>query len=268
LKESATSLTFKAGLVTGHQETIAGQALAEECAKRHHVVIALTGAHAYGFPSPDSDLDLKGIHVTPTSELVGLRIPDAHADRVEVIEGVEIDYTSNEIGPVLAGILRGNGSYLERTFGSLTLVSSPELDSLRPLARRALNRRVFGHYHGFAMGQLKALDEPGKATAKKALYVLRTTLTGAHLLTTGEMITDVTQLMDAHGFADARELIEMKQTAERVPLGEERLAKWKARLARAFEALINARERSLLPEESANAAEVEAWLLELRRKMF
>jgi predicted nucleotidyltransferase len=37
--------------------------LEEEQARREHVVVYLSGAHAYGFPSPDSDLDLKAIHV-------------------------------------------------------------------------------------------------------------------------------------------------------------------------------------------------------------
>ena len=30
----------------------------------------VSGAHAYGFPSPDSDFDLKGAHVVPTECLL------------------------------------------------------------------------------------------------------------------------------------------------------------------------------------------------------
>ena len=33
---------------------------------------AVTGSHHYGFSSPDSDLDLKGIHLCPTEVLLGL----------------------------------------------------------------------------------------------------------------------------------------------------------------------------------------------------
>jgi len=45
-----------------------------------------TGAHLYGFPSPDSDLDLKGIHLASTESVLGLRrMPEAF-DRLEVAE--------------------------------------------------------------------------------------------------------------------------------------------------------------------------------------
>ena len=45
------------------QEAVVNRVLDEESSRRDHVVVYLSGAHAYGFPSPDSDLDLKAIHV-------------------------------------------------------------------------------------------------------------------------------------------------------------------------------------------------------------
>src|SRR5207302_6905995 len=32
----------------------------------------ISGAHLYGFPSPDSDFDLRGVHVLPLEMVVGL----------------------------------------------------------------------------------------------------------------------------------------------------------------------------------------------------
>ena len=75
-----------------HQATIGDRVIAEEEAKREHLVVYLSGAHAYGFPSPDSDLDLKCIHIAPTGALVGFEPPAVTFDRAEIIEGVEIDY--------------------------------------------------------------------------------------------------------------------------------------------------------------------------------
>lgn len=131
----------------------------------------------YGFPSPDSDLDLKAIHVAPTADLLGFEAPPPTVDRAEVIDGVETDYTSNELAHALAGILGGNGNSLERVLGRMTAMASPLLDELRPLARRAFSRRVHRHYRGFAMNQLRFLEK--EPTAKKLLYVLRTTTTGS-----------------------------------------------------------------------------------------
>ena len=31
----------------------------------------ISGAHLYGFPSPDSDFDLRGVHLLPLEQVVG-----------------------------------------------------------------------------------------------------------------------------------------------------------------------------------------------------
>ena len=36
----------------------------------------ISGAHLYGFPSPDSDYDLRGAHVLPLDAVVGLEVRD------------------------------------------------------------------------------------------------------------------------------------------------------------------------------------------------
>ena len=40
----------------------------------------ISGAHLYGFPSPDSDFDLRGAHVLPLEKVVGLEV------RTETVE--------------------------------------------------------------------------------------------------------------------------------------------------------------------------------------
>jgi predicted nucleotidyltransferase len=250
------------------QRAVAEQVLEEEERERRHVVVALSGAHAYGFPSPDSDLDLKAIHVAPTAALLGLAPPRLYANRFEVVEGVEIDYSSNELGAVLLGILEGNGNYVERVLGAHALRTSSEHEELRDLARAALSRRVWRHYRGFATGQLHDLQESERATAKKVLYVLRTALTGAHLLATGELVTDLTALLDDHGFADARALVERKRCGERVFLEEEARTHWMAALDRAFAILEAAYVASPLPDDAPNRGALEAWLLDVRRRLF
>src|SRR5690349_13733351 len=36
----------------------------------------ISGTHLYGFPSPDSDYDLRGAHVLPLDAVVGLEVRD------------------------------------------------------------------------------------------------------------------------------------------------------------------------------------------------
>lgn len=252
--------------LSAHELAITHRVLAEEGALRRHLVVALSGAHTYGFPSPDSDVDLKAVHILPVRQVLGLTPPLPHAERMETIEGVEIDYSSNDIAGVLAGLLHGNGNYLERILGPTPVVADPAIESLRPLARAALTRRVHRHYHGFARQQARRLDAAG-ASYKHLLYVLRTALTGAHLLLTGEVEPDLSLLMDERGFPEARELIAAKRAGEKLALPAETLDEYKALAARAMSALDAALERSVLPEHPGKAsAALEDWLIALRRE--
>jgi predicted nucleotidyltransferase len=256
-------------VLTSHQQMVAGGVLDQESTARYHLVVSLSGAHAYGFPSPDSDLDLKAVHIAPTEALLGLSPPAPNApDRIEVLDGVEVDYSSNELQPVLVGILQGNGNFVERILSRFVVRSSPEHESLRPLVAKSLSRRIHRHYRGFATGQLREWEKDGFRSAKKLLYVLRTTLTGTHALLTGQIETDVTLLLDAHGFGAARELVTAKRRGERSELPAALAERWKGEVARAFQVLDDALARSPLPAEPSNVAEVESWLLQLRRGAF
>lgn len=231
--------------------------------QRRHLVISLSGAHAYGFPSPDSDLDLKAVHIDRTARLLGLDPQASTASRMEVVEGVELDYSSNEIGAVLGGILQGNGNYLERILGAPMMAAAPELASLQPIVRRTLSKRFYKHYRGFSSAQRRELGQ--KRTVKRLLYVLRTATTGLHLLQTGEVVPDLSLLADRYGLGEARALIDLKRAGEAAALPPEVEAQWTARVDALFAALDEARARSPLPEEPTHVDEIDAWLVELRR---
>lgn len=250
-------------VLTKEQRAVMSRVLAEEEARREHLVAYLSGAHAYGFPSPDSDLDLKAIHIAPTVDLLGFEVPSPTVDRAEIVDGVEIDYTSNELSHALAGILNGNGNFLERVLGRMVAHESKLLAELRPLVLRSLSRRVHRHYRGFALNQLRFAEK--EPTAKKLLYVLRTSLTGIHLLETGELEADVTRLLEPYGLTDAGALVERKRAGERVGIDPELLASWRPRIDALFVRLDASVERSPLPAEPRNEGELREWLLSVRK---
>ncbi|MBK7534966.1 MAG: nucleotidyltransferase domain-containing protein [Myxococcales bacterium] len=233
--------------------------------ERRHLVAYVSGAHAYGFASPDSDVDLKCIHVAATGDLVGLSPGSETADRIEIIEGVEVDYGSNELAGALRGAIKGNGNYLERFLGELVVSSMPELAEVRPIVTRLLSRRVARHYAGFAAGQLRLFED--KPTAKRALYVLRTSATGRHLLASGELVTDLRQLAAQYAPPQVEELFELKRSGEQSALAPEHAAAWRARLQEAIAQVDANLERSVLPEEPSAraAADAEEWLRGVRR---
>jgi predicted nucleotidyltransferase len=252
-------------VLTAHQTQVARAYIAERGSERRHVVVYLSGAHAYGFPSPDSDLDVKCVHVAPTGDLVGLVADDGNRERIEVRDGVELDYSSHEIGAVLRGALKGNGNFLERLLGDLVLGGDePLLAAARDVVRPVLSRRVARHYAGFAGGQLRAFDD--RPTAKRALYVLRTAATGRCLLSRGALETDVARLGDFVP-AELAELLEIKRRGEQSALDAAHAAAWRARLVEAIAAVDAAHATSALPPEppAAAIAALDAWLRELRR---
>jgi uncharacterized protein len=250
--------------LTPTQARLAQALLAQEARARTHVVVSLSGAHAYGFPSPDSDLDLKCVHLAPTASLLGFPSTPAPGERLEVREGVELDYSSNELGGVLLGVLKGNGNYLERFLSGFTLSTGPGFALLQPLVRAALSQRVARHYAGFG-NQLRAeWVQGGQRSAKKLLYVLRTTLTGTHLLRTGELVTDVTALLPRYGLDDARALVEQKRRGEKADLPQALATAWAGRLDGLFAGLDAAQANSVLPPEPQHAKALEEALRSLR----
>lgn len=253
-------------VLSADQQRVMVRVLDEEETQREHVVVYLSGAHAYGFPSPDSDLDLKAIHVAKTNELVGLTTPAPTVDRAEIIDGVEIDYTSNELAHALSGVLAGNGNFIERVLGQLAPLGSALLEELRPVVRRALSRRVHRHYRGFALNQLRFAER--EPSVKKLLYVLRTVSTGIHLLETGEVEPNLTALMGAYHLEDAASLVERKRGGERVSLEPALLEEWRPRIDGLLARLDAAAERGPLPAEPTNVSEVEDWLLAVRKARF
>lgn len=251
-------------VLSEHETKVLSRVLAQEEEQRQHIVVALSGAHAYGFPSPDSDLDLKAIHIAPTRQLLGLRPHATSAERMEFVEGVEIDYSSNELGGVLHGVLKGNGNYIERILGEHLVARSAQLDELQDLVADSCSRLSHRHYQGFAMQQRKSVESSSEPTIKKLLYVLRTALTGLHLLKSGELVVDLRRNASEYGYEEALELIEAKRQGEQQQLSEAHKSLWLGRLDALFEHLDSVLESSVLPARAPNEDALEDFLIRAR----
>ena len=227
------------------------------------VLCAVTGSHIYGFPSPDSDVDLKGIHLAPTRAVLGLTRPAEAHDRTAVHQGVECDLTTNEAGPALSLLLAGNGNMLERILSPLQLLEGSEVSALQALARGAVSARVARHYGGFLRGCQR--EHERRPTAKSMLYAYRVALTGIHLLTAGDLETDVVVLAPRYGLDDVIDLVALKgDGTEHGPLPEALDRHHRARWPWLGARLAEAEAATGLPPEAPNRAEVEGWLLAAR----
>src|SRR3569832_84617 len=94
----------------------------------------ISGAHLYGFPSPDSDYDLRGAHILPAKAVVGLEIRDESIEDSRVIEGLEMDIVSHDIRKFFHLLLKKNGYVLEQLFSPLIVHTTPDHDNLKAFA--------------------------------------------------------------------------------------------------------------------------------------
>jgi len=231
------------------------------------LLAGVTGAHYYGFPSPDSDLDLKGIHAAPTHEVVRLSPPPDSVDHLGIFEGLEIDYTSHELTVALRLLLKGNGNILERILSPFQLLESDEVSELQTLARASVSRWFFHHYRGFFGRMCQDWRRAEPRTVKGLLYAYRSALTGIHLLRSGECIGDVTELAPLYGFHQVADLAARKRSGSEK--GEmDSTDGFEADLGRLESLLQEAYDGSALPEQATNADAIDTLLVRIRRQRF
>ncbi|PKL49044.1 MAG: hypothetical protein CVV42_07720 [Candidatus Riflebacteria bacterium HGW-Riflebacteria-2] len=216
---------------------------------RQILLTGITGSHYYGFPAPDSDLDLKGIHADSLREAVGLSRPQPAINIEKDWRGCLCDFSSNEIEQALRLLLKGNGNMLERIFSPLQLFETAELKQLQELKSNYLSQRFYHHYNGFFQKKCEEYTKAGSFPIKPMLYIYRVALTGIHLLLTGEVVGDVRVTAAEHGFAEISELVEIyATTSEKSNLNEGTSGRFVARWPLLQEKLDQALKKSPLPE--------------------
>ncbi|MFF6782171.1 DNA polymerase beta superfamily protein [Streptomyces sp. NPDC012510] len=152
----------------------------------------VSGAHLYGFPSRDSDVDLRGVHLLPTDELVGLREPEETRSRMWDRDGVEMDLVTHDLRKFVRLMLRRNGYVLEQLLSPLVVRTGDAHRELVALAPGVLTRHHAHHYRGFAVTQWRLFEKTGEL--KPLLYTFRVLLTGIHLMRSGEVLAHLPSL--------------------------------------------------------------------------
>lgn len=228
--------------------------------------ISVSGAHLYGFPSPDSDVDLRGCHVLPARALLGLHPPKPTFNRTWAVDGVEIDLVSHDLVKYVVLLLQPHGNYLEQLFSRLVVLETPWAEELRGLTRQgAISRRAYQPYAGYAHSQWLQWREQavaGPAPLKPLLYAYRVSLTGVHLLRTGRINASLAELAPEYGYGHLLDLIAAK-TAEHATLALP-VDEHDAALARLQDDLLAARDASPLPPEPTNEAALNDFVLRVR----
>ncbi len=154
----------------------------------------ISGAHLYGFPSPDSDYDLRGCHVLPAREVVGLDVGPETIESSKDDDGLELDLVTHDARKFFGLMLKKNGYVLEQLYSPLVVHTTPEHEELKAIARGCVTKYHAHHYFGFAETQWRLFDKERPRRVKPLLYVYRVLLTGIHLMRTGEVEANLVRL--------------------------------------------------------------------------
>lgn len=172
--------------------------------------VTISGAHLYGFPSPDSDFDLRGVHLLPLPEVVGLKSAEETVERSGIHDGLEIDLVTHDAKKFFGLMLKKNGYVLEQVFSPLVVHTTPGHAALKEIAKNCITRHHAHHYLGFAATQWKLFQKEDPPHVKPLLYVYRVLLTGIHLMKTGKVEANLVRLNESAKLPYIAELIDRK----------------------------------------------------------
>ncbi len=227
--------------------------------------VTISGAHLYGFPSPDSDFDLRGVHVLPVAEVLGLGPCHETIERSEIREGREIDLVTHDIKKFFGLLLKKNGYVLEQLYSPLVVHTTPEHEELKAIAAGCITRHHVYHYLGFAETQWKLLAKESPPRVKPLLYVYRVLFTGIHLMRTGEVEANLLRLNEGFRHPAIADLVARKlEGPERGTLPEAELQYHESEYNRLRAELEEAGRSSSLPEAASARAALNDLLVRVR----
>ncbi len=229
------------------------------------VFATLSGAHLYGFPSPDSDSDVRGVHLLPLQSVVGLDDPPETIEVEKIENGLELDLVTHDARKFFGLLLKKNGYVLEQLFSPLVLQTTPAHDELKSIAKTCITRHHSHHYFGFAATEWKLFEKEKPHRIKPLLYIFRVLLTGIHLMQTGEIEANLINLNETFKLSYLPELIEQKLTgAEKGALPDADLIFYRSEYERLRGELQTACEKSDLPEIPSGKDALNDLLIRLR----
>ncbi|MFZ4574701.1 MAG: DNA polymerase beta superfamily protein [Phycisphaerales bacterium] len=227
----------------------------------------VSGAHLYGFPSPDSDYDLRGAHLLPAREIFSLDEPRETVESAGVVQGVEIDLVTHDAAKFFRLMLKKNGYVLEQLLSPLVVQTSPEHEELKALSKGCITKFHAFHYLGFAETQWNLFAKEDPPRVKPLLYVYRVLLTGIHLMRTGVVEANLVTLNEEYQLPYIADLVARKTGgAEKEKLSGADMEFHRGEYAKLRARLEQEHVWTTLPETPSARAAIDDLLIRLRMK--
>lgn len=223
----------------------------------------VSGAHLYGFESPDSDWDLRGAHVLPLKDVVGLEAGPETLEDGGIREGLELDLVTHDVKKFFRMLLNKNGYVMEQLTSPLVMQTTEAHRELLSYAPACLTRHHAHHYFGFAATQWKLFEQTHRV--KPLLYTFRVLLTGIHLMESGEVEANLSHLNELYRLPYLPELIAAKRHGtERGEANVDDPAFFRAEYERLRSRLEETYAASQLPERPSAAPALHDLLVRVR----
>lgn len=227
----------------------------------------ISGAHLYGFPSPDSDFDLRGVHILPVREIITLDQPRETVSVTHIRNGLEIDLVAHDMKKFFGLMLKKNGYVLEQLYSPLIVRTTPEHQELKEIGKSCVTKHHVHHYHGFAQTQWRLFEKTSPHEIKPLLYVFRVLLTGIHLMRTGEVQANITILNQSHKLSYIDELVKQKTTGtEHGAISSNDISIYRSEFERLLAMLLESYQESSLPEVAQGKEQLNDLLVRTRMK--
>lgn len=170
--------------------------------KPNNIILeGVTGSTAYGLATENSDVDIKGVYLLPTREVLKMKFDPQHT----TVDHVNPDWVYHEVGKFMKLVVSGNPTVTE-------LLYLEEYTHLSPVGQMLIDNRdaflstksVMNAYRGYAFSQAKKLNnrtEQGldgydsalkNRFAKHTRHCFRLLMQARQLLETGTLDVRVT----------------------------------------------------------------------------
>lgn len=211
--------------------------------------LSVVGSHLWGLANPKSDLDIRGVYIEDTEEVLSLSHPSDTIEKHNQLLG-NVDFQIYEVAKALRMILSNNGNLVEFAFAPTNFYHlGGYWQAFQALAKRAVTKQLAPYYRGYFYSQRKKSmkDRGGKAL----VYTFREAYAGIHLMRTGDIIYDFFDLrrnVEGKGGIQASRLLDWALENRFVPLSDEKIRQFEVEweyLMTVFNVEI---EKSLLPD--------------------
>ncbi|MFN3290304.1 DNA polymerase beta superfamily protein [Acinetobacter johnsonii] len=137
----------------------------------HPLFYIESGSRLWGMASPDSDYDVRGVHLPSKAQYYDYR---QHRDLIEIMDG-DFDFVSFDLNKMFGLIAKSNPTVLEWVRAHIVYFNAfPEWENFRDgLLNRVDYKALYYHYLSLAKGGMQVMQTADNFTYKKVFYSIR-----------------------------------------------------------------------------------------------